>query len=77
MCLNLVHSCFNLIFIVPDQVINWVGGHASATPGRDDNDKMRNALNVFTNKLEHMSPSRGGGSGKNTGGGKSGDGIKA
>ncbi|WP_418115212.1 hypothetical protein [Xanthomonas oryzae] len=50
MCLNLVHSCFNLIFIVPYQVINWVGGHASATVGRDDNDRMRNALNVFSNK---------------------------
>lgn len=54
MCLNLVHSAFNLIFIVPDQVINWVGGHASATLGREDNDRLRNAINVFANKLEHM-----------------------
>ncbi|EKS72275.1 integral membrane protein [Burkholderia sp. SJ98] len=79
MCLNLVHSCFNLIFIVPDQVINWVGGHASATVGRDDNDRMRNALNVFSNKLEHMMPgSRGGGGrGPGAGGNKPGDGIKA
>ncbi|CAH2782467.1 MAG: Integral membrane protein [uncultured Paraburkholderia sp.] len=79
MCLNLVHSCFNLIFIVPDQVINWVGGHASATIGRDDNDRMRNALNVFSNKLEHMMPGGrgGGGRGPGAGGNKSGDGIKA
>ena len=39
--LNLIHSCFNLIFIVPDQVINWVGGHASPALGRDENDKAR------------------------------------
>jgi conjugal transfer/type IV secretion protein DotA/TraY len=56
MCLNLVHSCFNLIMIVPDQVINWVGGHASATIGRDDNEKMRSAMNVFGQKLEHLAP---------------------
>ena len=76
MCTNLVHSCFNLIFIVPDQVINWVGGHASATPGREDNDRLRNAMNVFSNKLEHMAPGRSGG-GKGAGSVKSGDGIKA
>ena len=39
--LNLIHSSFNLIFIVPDQVINWVGGHASPNLGRDVNDKAR------------------------------------
>lgn len=61
MCLNLVHSCFNLIFIVPDQVINWVGGHASATVGRDDNDKLRSAMNVFGQKLDHLVPRGGGG----------------
>lgn len=41
--LNLIHSCFNLIFIVPDQVINWVGGHASPALGRDVSDKSRMA----------------------------------
>lgn len=78
MCLNLVHSCFNLIFIVPDQVINWVGGHAAATVGRDDNDRMRSALNVFSSKLEHMLPGGrgGGGRGPGAGGAKGGDGIK-
>ncbi len=77
MCLNLVHSCFNLILIVPDQVINWVGGHASATLGRDDNDRMRSSMGVFSNKLEHMAPSRGT-SGKNPGSAtRSGNGIKA
>lgn len=42
--LNLIHSCFNLIFIVPDQVINWVGGHASPALGRDVNDKAHMAV---------------------------------
>lgn len=76
MCLNLVHSSFNLIFIVPDQVINWVGGHASGSLGRDDNDKMRNALNVFGAKLEQNMKS--GNSGRNTGKTeKEGNGMKA
>lgn len=61
MCLNLVHTCFNLIFIVPDRVINWVGGHAAAVSGQDENDKVRSALNVFSNKLEHMTPRSAGG----------------
>ncbi|MCU1737539.1 MULTISPECIES: DotA/TraY family protein [unclassified Pseudomonas] len=76
MCLNLVHSCFNLIYIVPDQVINWVGGHASGTLGRDDNDKMKNALNVFGAKLE-QNIKGGGGGGKNAGSEKEGNGMKA
>ena len=59
MCLNLIHSSFNLIFIVPDQVINWVGGQASATVGRDDNDRTRQAISVFAGKLEHMAPKSG------------------
>ena len=45
--LNLIHSCFNLIFIVPDQVINWVGGHASPALGRDVNDKARMAIGAL------------------------------
>ena len=42
--LNMIHSCFNLILIVPDQVINWVGGHAAPNLGRDENDKARSAF---------------------------------
>lgn len=57
MCLNLVHSCFNLIFIVPDQVINWVGGHASASPGREDNERTRAVLGAVSSKLEQIIPS--------------------
>ncbi|UUZ54093.1 DotA/TraY family protein [Massilia sp. H-1] len=53
-CLTLVHSCFNLILIVPDQVINWVGGTASSTLGRDAGDTVRNSVNVLMTKLEHL-----------------------
>ena len=60
MCMNLVHSCFNLIFIVPDQVINWVGGQAASSLGRDDNERTRNSVGMFANKLENMAPGRGG-----------------
>lgn len=74
MCLTLVHSCFNLILIVPDQVINWVGGHAAASVGREDNERMRNAMNIFGSRLEHLMPKGGaGGDNKRT---KGGDGIK-
>lgn len=77
MSLNLVHSCFNLILIVPDQVINWVGGHASATPGRDDNERTRNAINVLGGKLEHYLPRPGSSGGQRDKGQKSGDGFRS
>lgn len=57
-CLTLVHSCFHLILIVPDQVINWVGGTASSTIGRDSNDAVKNSVNMLTNRLEHMRTGR-------------------
>ncbi len=56
MCLNLVHTCFNLIFIVPDNVISWIGGNSPTTLGRDTNDQIKSSLNVFGNKVEHMMP---------------------
>jgi len=44
--------------------------------GREDNDKLRNAINVFGAKLEHMN--RGGKPGGKPGGqGAEGDGIRA
>lgn len=33
--LRLVHDSFNLIILLPDQVINWVGGYAAARLGMD------------------------------------------
>jgi len=53
-CLNLIHSCFNLILLVPDQVINWVGGTASSALGRDTNEAVKNNVAVLANRLEHM-----------------------
>ncbi|MET3132774.1 conjugal transfer/type IV secretion protein DotA/TraY [Oxalobacteraceae bacterium GrIS 1.11] len=52
--LTLIHSCFNLILIVPDQVINWVGGTASSSLGRDTSEAVRNYVNVLSQKMEHM-----------------------
>lgn len=59
MCLNLIHTCFNLVFIVPDNVISWVGGNTPTTLGREANDQIKSSFNVMANKFEHMMP-RGG-----------------
>lgn len=53
-CMTLIHSCFNLILIVPDQVINWVGGTASPTLGRESGEAVRNSVGILTGKLEHL-----------------------
>lgn len=39
--LTLIHGCFNLIHIIPDQVISWVGGHVSGTIGKDTDDRAK------------------------------------
>ena len=48
----LVGSSFSLINVVPDQVINWVGGHMSQSLGRDMSDKAAHSVNVLANKTE-------------------------
>ncbi|MGU2420033.1 DotA/TraY family protein, partial [Burkholderia cenocepacia] len=53
---NLIHTCFSLIFVVPDQVINWAGGVATATLGRETTGEVRGALAVFAGKLERIMP---------------------
>jgi len=60
MCLNLVHSCFNLIFLVPDKVINWVGGVAPAMIGSDHSERTKTALNTMLAKFD-IRPSGGAG----------------
>lgn len=60
MCLNLVHSCFNLIFLVPDKVINWVGGHSPAMVGTDHSDRTKAAVNTLLAKFD-IRPSGGNG----------------
>ncbi len=61
MCLNLVHSCFNLIFLVPDRVINWVGGHSPSAVGSDHSDKTRHNLNALLTRLDIRPAGSGGG----------------
>jgi len=53
-CATLIHSCFNLILIVPDQVINWVGGTASTSLGRDSGDAVKNSVTTLLAKLEQL-----------------------
>ena len=53
---NLIHTSFSLIFVVPDQVINWVGGSAAATLGRETTGEVRGMLAVFGGKLERIMP---------------------
>jgi conjugal transfer/type IV secretion protein DotA/TraY len=48
----IVGSSFSLINVVPDQVINWVGGHMSQSLGRDMSDKAAHSVNVLANKTE-------------------------
>jgi len=72
---NLIHTCFSLILVVPDQVINWVGGMASATLGRETQGEVRNALGVFSGKLERLVPG-GGKAGPKGGQVNPGNGIK-
>lgn len=56
---NLIQTCFSLILVVPDQVINWAGGVATATLGRETTGEVRNALTVFAGKLERIMPGGG------------------
>ncbi|WP_175190012.1 MULTISPECIES: DotA/TraY family protein [Achromobacter] len=54
LCMNLVHRCFNLIVIVPDQVINWVGGHASPHLGTSPNDDAHRAVGALSAQLSPL-----------------------
>ncbi|HCA3439716.1 TPA: DotA/TraY family protein [Salmonella enterica subsp. salamae serovar 35:g,m,s,t:-] len=49
-CITLIHSSFSLIYIVPDQVINWVGGYASPNLGRDTANSANNAAGQLGDK---------------------------
>jgi conjugal transfer/type IV secretion protein DotA/TraY len=73
-CISLINSSFSLIHIVPDQVINWVGGYAAPNMGRDTASNANNAMNQLGSKTEGgikeglaKSPSSGG---SDTGGNK-------
>ena len=51
--ITIVGSSFSLTNIVPDQVINWVGGHMPSSLGRDTTDKVSHATNILANKTEN------------------------
>lgn len=44
LALTMIHGAFNLIHIIPDQVISWAGGHISTRMGQDTDDR---AVAVF------------------------------
>ncbi|WP_241136396.1 DotA/TraY family protein [Achromobacter insuavis] len=75
MCLNLIHRCFDLIFIIPDQTIALVGGHGVPTLGREFNDGVKSSTTVFGSKAEsmHRPGARGGPRAEST---LAGDGMK-
>ena len=53
--IGMVHTCFNLIFIVPDQVINWVGGTAAPHLGQDYGDR---AHSMYAGAMAHVRSAR-------------------
>lgn len=56
--LTLVHTSFNLIFMIPDKVIEFIGGSQLAT-GQGAEQEQRNAINAIAASMRH---GRGGGS---------------
>jgi conjugal transfer/type IV secretion protein DotA/TraY len=53
--LNLIHTSFNLIYIVPDQVINWVGGHVSSQLGRDETNQAKQMILALSSQMKNGS----------------------
>lgn len=51
-CISLINSSFSLIHVVPDQVINWVGGYAAPNLGRDTASNANSAIDQLGNKAE-------------------------
>lgn len=74
-CVNLVHRCFNLIFLVPDRIMSWLGAHAASALSHEDSAHVRNTLGAFTNKMEDFAnrTNRGGSFGRP----RAGNGVQA
>ncbi len=53
--LNLIHMSFNLIYIVPDQVINWVGGHVASQLGRDESSQAKQMIMGLSTQIRGVS----------------------
>jgi conjugal transfer/type IV secretion protein DotA/TraY len=56
--LTLTHVMFSLIHVIPDQVINWVGGHVSGQLGRDIHEKTKQAIVGGVARAENAAASR-------------------
>lgn len=52
--LGLISTSFSLTNLVPDRVIEWVGGHAGAVLGRDVHDKSQSSMDRMGGKAEHI-----------------------
>lgn len=52
--LSLVSTSFSLTNLVPDRVIEWVGGHSGAVLGRDVQDKSQSSVDKMGGKAEHI-----------------------
>lgn len=50
LCLTLIHGCFDLIHVVPDQTFSWIGGQMMGRLGKDTDDK---AKQVFIGGVNH------------------------
>jgi len=57
--LTLVNMAFSLINVIPDQVINWVGGQAASHLGRDMESNAKGSTNILGAKGEHLANQRG------------------
>lgn len=51
---SLIHGCFNAIHLIPDQVLNWVGGHASSRFGAETADKAFGVIVATGSRVEGM-----------------------
>lgn len=52
--IGMIHTCFNLIFVVPDQVINWVGGTAAPRLGQDFDQKGQGMFVALADRARHL-----------------------
>ncbi len=50
---GIIHGCFNAIHLVPDQVLAWVGGHASGGHfGREVGNTAQGYMAAVVNRAE-------------------------
>lgn len=57
-CLTLIHTCFNMIFTLPDKVIEWIGGSQLAN-GQGSEQEQQNATKALATILRDGRHGRG------------------